>query len=162
MNEGVTPPTITVGVNGKTAQANLPAGGDEWEELDLNDLPTDFAVYDELKVITKFDAEVTGVNSWNDPPQSPDIIRNANTYAIIYLMLSESTGRHTIVHVASTSAYFYEVSIRTNTPERMNTGYDLFFIGAATITGAGLRDFGGSIPRSRANEYIHKLYRKKK
>lgn len=162
VNDTADPPTISVAVNGTTSTANLPKSeGDGWEELDLNDLPTDFAVYDELKIITKFNASVSGVTSWTTPPQSPTITPNANTYAIVYLILSETSGNYSIVQVGSTSSYFYEVSIRTNTPEKMNTGNDLFFIGGATLNGAGLSDFGTSISKSNATNYIHKLYRKK-
>lgn len=47
MNEGVSPPTITIEINGKTAQANLPSGGGgKWVKLDR-----DSAVYNSGDVL---------------------------------------------------------------------------------------------------------------
>lgn len=79
VNESVDPPTITVGVNGKTASANLPVGGNEWEEIDLSSGSTNFAVGDVLFGYLKVDTNRGSASSWSTAPTtSPSIITSDN------------------------------------------------------------------------------------
>ena len=86
VNEEVEPPTITVEINGKTAQANLPtAGGNGWEKLDVNDLPTDFSTDDLIIFVFNIRLDLdTTPSSWNTPPtDSPTTLPTGTYYATI-------------------------------------------------------------------------------
>ena len=82
VDEGVNPPTITVGINGKTAQANLPmGGGNAWERLDINDLPTDFSVNDLIIFVLNIRLNIpTTPTSWNTAPSEPPTTKPTGSY----------------------------------------------------------------------------------
>lgn len=73
VNAEADPPTITVGINGKISTANLPTGGDGWEELNVLSLPADFAYGDTLKIQFKSISFLTSnrPDSWTVAPDSP-------------------------------------------------------------------------------------------
>lgn len=73
VNDSVSPPTITVAVNGKSSTTNLPASASvatgTWEELDITNLPNDFTKNDVLMVTIKGRVEGgTQPTSWDTAP----------------------------------------------------------------------------------------------
>lgn len=82
VNESVDPPTITVGINGKSSTANLPTGGgEEWEEIDISSIPLDFVANERIKVVFKpLKLKLTSIpSSWTTNPGIPDIIPEDST-----------------------------------------------------------------------------------
>lgn len=69
VNDAVSPPTITVAVNGKSSTTNLPnsGSGEEWEEFSLSTLPTDFKEGDIVMILFN---SVLFSNSFTDDPGS--------------------------------------------------------------------------------------------
>ena len=70
------PPTITVGLNGKSASTNLPSGGDGWEELDISNFPRDFQNGDYVYFETKFDLNPNFPTDWNTKPTAATLQTN--------------------------------------------------------------------------------------
>lgn len=85
VNESVDPPTITVGINGKTAQANLPkVGGNGWEKLDINDLPTDFSADDLIIFDLVGNVTTPTIPNWTTAPtEKPTITTNENYHLTV-------------------------------------------------------------------------------
>ena len=75
VNEAVSPPTITVEVNGKSSTANLPnggSGGAQWENIDLSNIPSDFRVGDLIYV--ELIKDITGgTQGWDIAPTSSNL-----------------------------------------------------------------------------------------
>ena len=91
VNEEADPPTITVGINGKTAQANLPVGGGAWETINLDSLPTDFQSGDILEINMNVQTNRTMPTDWNTRPAAPSIsIGNGDTKINIIVALPET------------------------------------------------------------------------
>ena len=71
VNDAVSPPTITVAVNGKSSTANLPAvAGDNWEIVDLSNIPSNFQIGDEIEITFLSPGGYFNQNGsdWSSPP----------------------------------------------------------------------------------------------
>ena len=155
VNEEADPPTITVGINGKTAQANLPSGGDEWEEIDINSLPTDFSRTDILKFEFKIVAENSASLEGND---------NRSSFAT-FRYSGESSGAMNVDIPLLISGYqggfniWFIDSMRNF--NSLNQGN--FFMTVYRLRWSGSAWTGGSynITNSNFSDYIRHFWRKK-
>ena len=106
INEGVTPAQITVSINGKSSTANLPSGGDGWEEIDINSLPTDFSRTDLLRFEFKIVAENSFSLEGNDTRSSFAMFRLSGESTgpmrlYIPLLISGYSGNFEIWYIES-------------------------------------------------------------
>ena len=156
VNKEADPPTITVGINGKTAQANLPSGGDEWEEIDINSLPTDFSRTDILKFEFKIVAENSASLEGNDNRSSFATFRysgeaSGTMNVDIPLLISGYQGGFNIWFIDSMRNF-----------QSLNRGD--FFMTVYCLRWSGSAWTGGSynITNSNFSDYIRHFWRKKK
>ena len=139
VNEEADPPTITVGINGKTAQANLPtSGGDEWESLDLSNLPTDFKVGDKVRVSFNATEGSNNVSDWNTVPPDPTIkTSSAISVEIEFECRDSTTSVYYPFLIITSNNYIKIVSFyMIKSVDNMNTG-DLFILSACNFNGGG-------------------------
>lgn len=159
------PPTISVAVNGTTSTANLPNGGDGWEELDLENLPTDFANNDEIQLWIKRFAYINPAPSaWSSKMSGENreynllhpipvnfILASSNEglNASIPYCLSSSTGFISISNIQPASIYSW------NTEGNIKISFNYI-----TFNGSD-RKYTSIDVRDNLSEYIAKMYRKK-
>lgn len=101
MNEGVSPPTITVGVNGKTASANLPSGGGlkgstSTEYLTANNYTKFYQNFESIP-----DGNIVGISVMGYKEQTP-----SNIYRISFVGIKNGNtilGAGTIFYTQSNS-----------------------------------------------------------
>ena len=167
VNDDVNPPTITVGINGKTAQANLPGGGEQWEELSLSSLPTDFSSNDRIEMILKNIRPVTTFDDWNVAPSLLETpIVNTDTFFRV-----EITPRAEARHVLSTlagiclNARFGPIALITVNPRTVTqwngsaSSYSFFAIEIQAFSGAGVDGKEISVSRSNITDYVVRMRR---
>lgn len=151
MNDDASPPTITVEINGKTAQANLPtAGGNGWEKLDINDLPTDFSVDDLIIFVLKnIRPELTSnPASWDTAPSEPPSTNPTGSYLSTILLTGHgdlnfslgvrsieviSGGSRNVRYVIISNGSFYDSCI-----DRLNSkSGNILYIETTCFNGGG-------------------------
>lgn len=177
VNEAVDPPTITVGINGKTAQANLPGGGEQWEELDLSSLPTDFTTDDVVLVHFIAAPEITttpsSISSWDTPITG--IVPTSELYSInVWLLMSPKLSIDCYPLIGSFTdtsnpkyilLEFFQVStVGSWNGEGQNPEIGRFlqvaFNGGGSDTS---RDYTENIvSHSKLSTFVDRMYRKKK
>lgn len=159
VNDSVSPPTISVAVNGTSSTANLPAsrgGGpfSDYEEIDLDNVPTDFSDGDELLIIFR-----KIVTSFVEP-----YINYMPVGHLIHIILSEEIQNPN-----------FPIGAYSVTPNRdtfgESTGTCISTISAASLwndTSRGmltLNYMGNDLPtyvtRTNIKDVIHSMWRKK-
>lgn len=168
VNDTADPPTISVAVNGRISTADLPSsGGEDWEELNLSSLPTDFSVTDRVEITLKSIRPVSSFDDWDVAPSlrpSP-IIEDKSFYRV------EITPRNTTSAVMTTLAgiemlsRFGPIALIGIEPYNViqwngtASSYSLFRIVIQAFTGAGVT--GSEIPVKRSNitTYVTRMRR---
>ena len=166
VNENISPPTITVGVNGKEATANLPSGASSgtWEGLNISSLPTDFKNDDILLIFACCYAS-NSVSNWTDEPARPTVYTSQNNEmgcAIITLKsTSESVTTPLVMGIGNHSISGIN-TLSLNSVDAWNAGTSsLITLRAYSFSGGGLRN--ADIPVTKANftEYFSRIFRLK-
>ena len=161
VNEGDEPPTITVGVNGKTASANLPSGGSEWEELDLSNLPTDFTNNDFLKIDIHFYSIFSyRIENWNSTFDESDISEFNSGSIIIEKGIDSNPSRPNVPY-----ALYYArggIVLSTIDIDSNPNSDDLFSLTAFAFNGATHTYKETKVTRSNVSTYINHIWRKKR
>lgn len=139
VNNEVSPPTITVAVNGKSSTANLPSSGDGWETLDLANLPTNFKVGDRIRVSFKAYNASSNVSDWNTTPPEPTIEPSTNSISPeIEFECSDSLRSPYIpLSIVTSNNYIKTLTLYNfTTVDSMNNGH-LFTLSACNFNGGG-------------------------
>ena len=178
VNQETTPPTITVEVNGTSSTANLPSGGgstNEWEELTLSALPTDFADGDELIIIYSFASSASNI-MWNESFTSNDIdvhgVTKEVTQSQAYVRLvSESEGVNIansgfICNTYAPSGRAFNVDMLLVTTNPINWNQENFTIYTAITTVVNSVNCGRDTITGRkssiiSDDIIHRILRRK-
>lgn len=165
VNDSVSPPTISVTVNGTTSTANLPNGGnDEWEEIDLDNFPTDFSVGDIIAVNFSFNDDLN-ISSWDknipnfhitplssNVPSSYLIFRIEETYRSLNALVGIS------LNAGSSCVVLYSIA-GIGSANEWNSGR-LFNPSAIAFNGNGANNaYDTTIDRSNMKGYIKSMYR---
>ena len=167
VNDEVTPPTITVSVNGKSSTANLPAG-ETWEELNLSSLPTDFSDTDRVEITLKNIRSVSVFEDWNQPPSllSSPTFNNDSLYRVEIKPLSTASnvlstlagidldpvnGPIVLIAVNPLDTYYW------NDANYPNNAF--FLIQIQAFTGAGLASKTIRVSRNNITNYVTRMRR---
>lgn len=151
VNEAVDPPTITVGINGKSAQAKLPSGGGNvsFETLNLKALPTDFKEDDILILFHKMTVEGENPDNWTSAPTDPTEIsyltQNGNYEEPFIMKVSSIVGSRasSSFHIMDRGANRYLKMVRLESFGLLSEWNDashsyLMQVGGAVFNGGGL------------------------
>lgn len=168
VNEEVNPPTITIGINGKSATANLPVGGDgEWEEIVLGNNPRDFVAGDIL--FGYFTYKTSGsASSWTTAPtKNPTITADPDARIPFSIMLGERYGTDKQLLTMTAGLYNVRITIISLIADidvwnNSDTGSVLLTIVCFSMNGGGFTDKSLKITKANASTNIYKLYRKKR
>ncbi len=153
--------------NGETKDVTLPASaGDEWEELDLTNMPTDFVAGDLIRVECNVRLEVTA-SSWTSIPTSYKNIFGDERGAIIEFELRTSDSR--FVNIINSgidkngdNTAFYLISLGSPYPLTLWNSKSYYFVLSYYIfNGGGLLKSYNHITPSNLNTYIKRMWRKK-
>lgn len=171
VNESADPPTITVAVNGKSSTANLPAGGgNEWEEIDLSNIPTDFEDGDLILVcLSCFYTIVTSGTApkinWNSALTEASISESTSTTAKISCAIVSiaSTGNPAVIgfQVVENSAIGVTKYRPTYKGLINNPSRPIGYIECTIFNGASTYTKQVSVTRDNVSRYIYKMFRYK-
>ena len=169
VNEEVSPPQITVSINGKSSTANLPGGGnDGWEVIDLDNIPTDFTVGDEVEFIigVSLTRAFDGPDSWNESFSGTIELRSwPELPRIAKITIPPGYGGYIAANVATKiDDNFIEIySINTvNGVDNWNTQTaNLFKLTAVLFNGSGISSVSYNINRSNIKTYVNSMKRKR-
>lgn len=164
VNEEADPPTITVGINGKEATANLPAGGNGWEEIDITNIPRDFEEGDIVIFTTKINATVDSApSSWSStPPSRPKITFAGNSSILTYIHPTNVSTENPICTVIGSTYIIIVYVSYVSGYEELNTGNTLFRVACRLFNGAEISPSQGlEITRDIATTYITRMLRYK-
>lgn len=159
VNSLVSPPTITVAVNGTSSTANLPSmNGLEWEILDISNMPTDFENGD--IIFACINGVVRGsASDWNSPVENVTI---ANGLSATYFGVLKDS----VIYNMSTLNIIFGGCIALNnisaySASSWNTG-SYFAISGAVFNGNSMKKSSGrDIDSSNASDYIKLIARLK-
>ena len=167
VNEESEPPTITIGVNGKTAKANLPAGGSEWEEIMLGNNPRDFVAGDVL--FGYFTYETSGsAPDWTVAPiEDPTITADPDARIPFSIMLSDRYGTDRQLLTMTAGLHNIRMTVISHVADvavwnSSDSGSVLLTIMCYSMNGGGYTDKTLKITKANASTNIYKLYRKKR
>lgn len=138
---------------------------DGWEILDLNNLPTDFAIGDELEIVFKASTSSMSTGGWDIEPTKINIISNPSILRIAKIKLSSNNDYFFGVNVA-TVIYNYAIIIISvdaiygvsKWNAQSNT---LFTLKASIFNGSGNATDSQEINRSNISSYVYSMKRKK-
>ena len=167
VDENVSPPTISVAVNGTTSTTNLPVGGGNIiEELDVNNLPNDFNDGDVLIVNAKMYASNTNPSSWSGSITTPEIkTRNTPTFCFIGEIPKSANTSRQLVQTGSNVNNILIGAIAiypVNNWNNSNEGTALFAFYCNAFNANGNASTLKVIIRSELQNYIYSIYRIKK
>lgn len=137
-------------------------GGDEWEELDLSNLPTDFAVGDRLKIYFKITPNVDNPSDWNTAPTTPSYPNTNQTECspIEYTLRSANIeGPNALISVSTQgNAISIIVGPRFRIDGLNGSGYGIY---ATTVifNGGGRAQIDSSYNRNAMANVISRMYR---
>ena len=167
-NLEIDPPTITIGINGKTAQANLPtSGGEKWEELNLSSLPTDFSGTDRVEITLKSIRPIDTFKDWNEAPtlRSSPIIENNSFYRVEITPRGPSNGIISTLVGIELNVRFGPIALITLNPNGISqwngtsSSDALFQIEIQAFTGAGVTGNEIRVSRSNITTYVTRMRR---
>ena len=150
---------VTIADDGTISVAG---SGDEWEELDLSNLPTDFAEGDEIEMVLSLDYTFSFVN-WTTAPNKPNItsgdklfyakliIRTGDIITYYYPLGVINSGNVGIVIISISRLFEYGAWNNGNLIDLMITS-----INANSSTSTST-----VVTRNNASQYIKSMKRKK-
>ena len=161
VNEEADPPTITVGINGKTSQANLPSGGDEWEEIDLDNFPTDFMDGDIIKVVLSIGFSFVAGN-WNTPPSNLSL--NAGTSSkrqtVEFMITNVSNNIWKNISLNARNDAIETLNITSvSSPNNWNIKGALIDLEYVVFNGTGYQSITKTIGLNLERDWFYKMYR---
>lgn len=155
---------LIIGPNGNVAPGEV-SGGEVWEEVDLNNWPTNWAVGDRIKVELNSYSVYVNLSSgsgWSNGVIStayPSKIENGTT-TILEFTVNTAQGLYTpICFDFASNMYISFIGIALDSVEQLNSGY-IFGMQSGAFCGNSIKRDGGSITPS--NGYIKRLWRLKK
>ena len=161
VNEEVDPPTITVGINGKTAQANLPSGGDEWEEIDLDNFPTDFMDGDIIKVVLSIGFSFVCGN-WNTPPSNLSLNAGTSskrqTVEFIITNVSNNIWKNISLNARNDAIETLNIT-SVSSPNNWNIKGALIDLEYVVFNGTGYQSITKTIGLNLERDWFYKMYR---
>ena len=169
VNGDVSPAQITVAINGKSSTANLPGGGsDGWEVIDLDNIPTDFTVGDEVEFIigVSLTRAFAGPDSWNESFSGAIELRSwPELPRIAKITIPPGYGGNIAANVATRiDDNFIEIySINSvDGVDNWNTQTaNLFNLTAVLFNGSGISSVSYNINRSNIKTYVNSMKRKR-
>lgn len=156
---------LTISVNGiNSSPIEIPSSGDGWEELDLNNLPTDFSAGDELKIwFNKLWELYPSPANWNsaisgdyrEDSLGSDILYNGilpsiDTLPFTPLITSGSSGDFTTIGIQLQRAYNWN-----------NPGTWGIVFNCVSLNGQGKKSENQYIEAGDLKNYASRLFRKK-
>lgn len=156
---------LTIGVNGVNSPIiTLPSGGENWEKLDLNNLPTDFAEGDILLLFTRFTPTLTSYPAnWTDSNIGDIEVVTNNGYNSPLLIKLKSDQNYSYIDIAQNS--FGVTCINTITVNRVspysnwNIDQDCLDIEIMSFNGATAKTKYFQVLRSTIGTYFIEGYR---
>ena len=168
VNDEVSPPTITVAVNGTSSTANLPSsGGDNWEELNLSSLPTDFSATDRVEITLKNIRTINSFDDWNVAPtlRSSPIINTDSLYRVEITPRADSNAVISTLAGIELETNFGPIALLTVNPNNVlqwngtSLSDSLFTIEIQVFSGAGVKGNNTRISRSNITNYVTRIRR---
>lgn len=152
---------LGIGEDGNVTPVNGGAGGEVWEEVDLNNFPTNWGNRDRIKVsfYDMFSQPVSG--NWNTTPEMPQLNSSpTNPLGIVELILFGSSQDNIIIAVKANGYNIGTVSISLSGPSEMNSN-SVFSVYARSFNSGGVSSNALNITRSNISQYIFKMWRLK-
>lgn len=138
---------------------------DDWEVLTLSNLPTDFAIGDELEIVFKASASANSIGSWDIEPTSINITASSNILRIARVKLSSNTDSYFGVNVFTLIKDYGIITTTIDIVYGVNKWNSqtnsLFTLKASIFNGAGNSTDSQEINRSNISSYVYSMKRKK-
>lgn len=156
---------------------NFTSGGEEWEEVNLSNFPTDWVANERIKVQIKPFVASTSLSpyKWSTPPSNVDVTVYNNpsvqTFkrATVEISISDdNTNGLSFVQVPisidySGLQYLSIITIKAiSSYTTFNSGGTLFTIEGMVVNGGGIYVKSVNITSSNLSSYVEKIYRLKK
>lgn len=156
---------LVVGTDGNVAPGEI-SGGEEWEEIDINNIPTDWTSGERVRISFKLSVSISGSpSSWSNSPSNISVKYGSNNKSPVYefelndsnltLNMPYSINYYGSRYIALTNI------IGMNNVSNFNTG-DFFSVNTIVFNGAGVNIYNSIITSSNASSYINKMWRIKK
>ena len=159
---------LGINASGNVEPTEITSGGEVWEEIDLNNIPSDWSIGDRIKVepriykpsvpstATKWTSDISGITYSTSSYRAP----------LIEFELDSKTAPATTYvpfHMEYSNVMFNISFIRcTLEPNKYTTGSNMFYLGAVTFNGYGLTKISTAVTSSNISNYIIKMWRLKK
>ena len=158
----------TVDASGNPKNFTIPSSGEEWEEVDLSNWPTNWVSGDKIKIVTKTMVVVyPGPSSWSASLSSQTININGNQNAYSNEIAIELTNNEKLYgcdlysrYTSEAISYLRLLSVSEYT--KFNSGDDLMILSGLAFNGSGTKQALLYIKPSNIATYIHKMWRLKK
>lgn len=159
IDEGVSPPTISVAVNGTTSTANLPAGnGGHWEDVDLDGIPTDWSENDIIYAVCIAYIQTYNIETWNTEIPNITIGINVSYPSVIIATLGENSIE--LPAYAKDRGESIEIlNISAGRLDQWNRGRDYFMMRGITFNGNNMQIATKTINNENIKDYITVLKR---
>ena len=153
---------LGIGVDGNVTPVEGSSGGEVWEEIDLNNWPTDWVTGDRVKIFPQCTLS-TNDNSWTTKPTSVHfnnvgtyrtqaieiVIPDAQKYCAIPVTLQTGTNSILFSYIISISDYSYW----------NKTNVTLFTVEACSFNAGGKITSQKNISPTSNKEFIYKMWR---
>lgn len=153
---------LTIGVNGVNSSVITLPSGENWEELDLSNLPTDFNVNDIIAVSFCIDVNLS-VNSWSSAISNYNIISGeTNSDFKFFKIESNAQALNTLIgiKVLNNSSAIVENYIDSILGVNSWNTDALFEPRSVAFNGKGSNTaYSLTIRRNNVNQYINSIYR---
>ena len=153
--------------NGNSDEIVIPSGGsDEWDELDIYNLPTDFTSNDTLKIEFNCYAYSESLNSWTTKPSAPSLSTNSQIYnTVVFKIGTYNFSGHLVSFYFNFSNCICGTTLYQTTPydnwNKNDVSTTLFNLLAFNFNGSGIATNNYSIHRADISTYVSRMWRKK-
>ena len=152
---------LGIGVDGNVTPVDGGSGGEVWEEVDLNNFPTNWGNKDRIKVSFYDMFSQPGSGNWNTTPEMPQLNSSpTNPLGIVELILFGSNQDNIIIAVKASGYNIGTVSISLSGASEMNSN-SVFSVYARSFNSGGVSSNALNITRSNISQYIFKMWRLK-
>lgn len=153
---------LGIGNDGNVTPTDV-GGGEEWEEVDLNNWPNNWVVGDRIRIFAYELTATLSAGSWTTKPTINTVSVNTNfTWPLIEFSVPNGSSNASICSITNGPAYIRIGRLELASVSNMNDGGSIAGMTALVFNGAGVVTKSINVSESNIGSYFYKVWRLKK
>ncbi len=156
---------LGIGSDGNVTPVAVSSGGEVWEEVDLNNFPTDWVAGDRVKIRSNTKFGGASPNSWSSPITGVGEMTDQPTSPIAEFILNDSNINegNVVIHTQNSEGSITLTYLGIGSPVGFNSpGSTIVNLTAVRFNGTGMKQKYIGVTRPNLTRYVKQMWRLKK